>query len=219
MARNKGQDYEVYINDLLEKKNLFPLHLKNNLDGKDSAFKHRGVIYFLELKNNVAPDFGQKGLKWSETGGWEWTKRDEITDMYDLLGVIDKINKNFKPNLFTVSPTAFTAQHRIQDQKNFEKTIDLDQKRYLHTYYARKNCYYIQVEDKGFYHLEQDIAKLGVPQFDPDLTLRLRAKVRSSLPVSNYAFWAVIRVKQRSIRKTEFDLEENGDKRFPPIEG
>lgn len=217
MPRNQGQAYEDFINQLLEKRGLFPMHLKGNLEGNDSAFLYKGRVYFLELKNNVAPDFGQKGLKWSENKGWEWTKKDEVTEMYDAFGVIDKINKNFKPNLFTKKPHEITDADRVYDQKAFEKNIDLDQKSYLHAYYAGKNCHYIQVEDKGFYHLDQDVANLGVPKFDPDLTLRLRAKVRSLDRSYNYAFWAVIRVKTRSIRITKFDIEEKNNKIFPPI--
>lgn len=217
MARNKGQNYEPHINKILEDKGFFPLHLRGHLEGRDSAFIHNGVIYYLELKNNAAPDFGQKALRWNHRDGWTWTTEDEVTKMYDDFKVRERIPKSFTPNLYTVSVKDFANSHRVADQRAFEQVIPLEQKHYLHKFYARKQVHYIQVEDRGFYHLEQDVANLQVPQFDPDLTLRLRAKVRSSDSPNNYSFFAVIRVKSKSIRKTTFDIEEGFGKQFPPF--
>ncbi|HRH46324.1 MAG TPA: hypothetical protein PKY82_32060 [Pyrinomonadaceae bacterium] len=218
MAKNKGQLYEPYINKILEDKGFFPLQLKGNLEGHDSAFKHKGIIYYLELKNNVAPDFGQKGLKWNRRDGWIWSTEDDVTKMYDDFKVRERIPSNFTPNLFTVPLGEFKNSHQVLDKRAFEQVIPLDQKQALHRFYANKKVFYIQVEGRGFYYLEQDVAKLQVPQFDPDLTLRLRAKQRSSKSPNDYAFWAVIRVKSRSIRPTTFDIEEENGKNFPPFE-
>ncbi len=217
MPRNLGQKYEDEINQILEDKGFFPLQLKGNLGGNspDSAFTHRNGIYYLELKNKNAPDFGQKFMTWNEGSGWSWTTPDEITGMYDSFNVLGRINSNFKPNLFTKDKNSFQPQYKIEDQKAFENTFDLDAGDYLHRYYANKNCYYIQIENKGFYYLEQDVANLGVPQFDPDLTLRLRAKERDKSSHHSYSFLAVIRLKARSIRKTGYDIEEKGGKIFP----
>ena len=217
MARNKGQDYEPHINKILEDKGFFPLQLRGNLEGRDSAFWHKGVVHYLELKNNVAPDFGQKGLKWNARDGWIWSKEDDVTKLYDDYKVRERIPKDFKPNLFTVPLKTFAGSHRVADQRAFEQVIPLEEKHYLHRYYANKQVFYIQIEDKGFYHLEKDIARLEVPQFDPSLSLRLRAKTRSSDSPNDYAFWAVIRVKARTIRKTDFDIEEGHGKTFPPF--
>src|SRR5687768_17942234 len=102
MGKNLGQEYEGIINQILEGKGFFPLHLKGKLGGNapDSAFTNKGGTYYLELKNKNAPDFGQKFLTWSESGGWSWTTPDEITGMYDTFNVLGRINSNFKPNLF-----------------------------------------------------------------------------------------------------------------------
>lgn len=217
MARNLGLKYEDRIIEILETRGLLPFSLKNDLKGNDAGFVQNGIKRFLEVKNSTDTDFGQKGLKWSSHNGWEWKEADVITQMYQDIGVIRQIDKGFKPNLFNVSKFDLTQQHRIQDQRAFEKKIELSGADYLHKFYARKDCFYIQVENKGFYYLERDIAGLGVPQFDPSLRLRLRAKVRSSFPAYNYSFFATIKVNKTTIRKSDFDIEEKLGRRFPPI--
>lgn len=218
MARNLGLKYEDKIIAILEERGVLPFYLKNNLQGNDAGFNHLGIDRFLELKNRTDTDFGQKGLKWSKREGWNWKKDDVVTRMYENIGVLKQIKQGFEPNLFTMSKMNITRQHRLQDQRDFEKQIELDGADYLHQFYAEKNCFYIQVENKGFYYLERDIAGLGVPQFDPKLRLRLRAKVRNSFPPYNYSFFATIKVNKRTIRKSDFDIEEKLGRKFPPIQ-
>ncbi len=212
---NKGQQYEYDITELIKKQGIaVPLDLRSN----DTGFVYNGVDYYVEVKNRTAPDFGQKGLVWSQANKWQWRDDDNISKMFDTIGVTKHIDPKFVPKLYSVSKNLLTPMDRSADQRAFEKSnIPLTGATYLHDFYARKNCFYIQVEGKGFYHLQKDIANLGVPQFDPDLTLRLRAKTHASIPVHQYSFFAVIQVNRRSIRYTKFDLEEKGGRVFPPI--
>ena len=220
MASNLGQLYEKKIKDLLRAKSLLPLHLETNLEGNDAGFMHKGVSYFVEVKNRTAPDFGQKGLKWEKSSRkWNWRIQDVITDFYDELGVIKHIDKKFIPKRHSVEPLhKLTLMDKRFDQQNFEdggseRRLDIN---VLYEFYARKRCYYIQIEGKGFYYLQQDIANLKVPPFRPELTLRLRAKTHSSSPTYNYSFFAVIQAKTSTILPSSFDLEEKVEE-FPPI--
>jgi len=61
--RNRGQIYEDHIKSLLKERNLLPDSLHEN----DAGFIHNGVVYYVEIKNQNAPDFGQKGLIWDNT--------------------------------------------------------------------------------------------------------------------------------------------------------
>ena len=36
----------------------------------------------------------------------------------------------------------------------------------LFEYYAIKKCFYIQIENSGFYHLQKDKFEIGTKQFD-----------------------------------------------------
>ncbi len=218
MASNLGQLYERKIRDLLREKSLLPLLLESNLEGNDAGFTHNGVSYFIEVKNRTAPDFGQKGLVWEKsTGKWKWRITDTITDLYDKLGVIKAIDKKFVPNRYSVEPLhKLTSLHKKDDQQKFEKRLELENLDVLYEFYARKRCYYIQIEGKGFYYLKQDIANLNLPRFIPQLSLRLRAKSHSSSPTYNYSFFAVIQAKSSAMLQSTFDLEEKVGA-FPPI--
>jgi len=211
--RNRGQIYEDHIKSLLKERNLLPDSLHDN----DAGFIHNGAVYYVEIKNKDAPDFGQRGLIWNKTDGWQWRHKDMISDLYDQFGVISYIDKNFIPRRYSVIPEEqITAEDKLYDQRHFEKRgIILDNTGYLFEYYAGKNCFYIQVEGSGFYYLKEDVAKLGVPQYSPGLTLRLRAKTHHSNPIYQYGFFAVIQ-SDKKIPKSPYDLEEKVGK-FPFI--
>lgn len=202
---NAGQIYEKKIQNLLKKRNLLPVDLKHN----DAGFYHNNVPFYVEIKNRNAPDFGQKKLEWSRAKGWQWSEKDIITELYDQLGVINHIDKNFEPRKYIVPHDKFKQQEKSYDQKMFEKSgIILASTIYLYEFYARKDCFYIQIENKGFYYLKQDIANLIVPQFIPTLTLRLRAKTHHSYPIYNYSFFAVIQADTSKMLISQYDLEE-----------
>jgi hypothetical protein len=216
MPQNLGQLYEEKIKSLLRKRNLLPMIL----EGNDAGFIHKGVSYFVEVKNKTAPDFGQKGLIWDKTTKkWRWREDDVVSQLYDALGVIDKIDPNFIPKRYTVeSPDRLTEKDKQDDRRGFEKRgIPLGNLNYLYEFYARKKCYYIQIEGKGIYFLKQDIAILNVPRFTPELTLRLRAKTHHSIPIHSYSFFAVIQAQTRRMFPSPFDIEENSERKFPPI--
>lgn len=211
---NKGQLYEMKIQEILRQRNILP----ENLHGNDAGFFHKGVEYFLEVKNKDAPDFGQKGLKWSQEKGWEWRENDTISELLDILGVIDLIDPEFIPRRHSIPQDQIKLEDKRYDQQQIKKSgVELEDIHYLYEYYARKNCYYIQVEGKGFYYLLNDIANLNVPQFSPRLTLRLRAKTHHSEPVYAYSFFAVINSNTRKIPESIYDIEKlvGG---FPPLQ-
>lgn len=215
MPLNQGQIYEEKIRHILRARNLLPDFLKGN----DAGFIQNGTDYFVEVKNLNAPDFGQKGLVWDKLSKvWNWRETDVVSQLYDLFGVLNYIDKNFIPRRHSVEPIEnINEADRQFDQRNFEKSgIPLSSIGLLYEFYARKNCYYIQIESKGLFYLKQDFANLGVPVFNPPLTLRLRAKTHHSFPVHKYSFFAVIQAKTSSLITSPFDLEERVGK-FPQI--
>ena len=214
-GRNKGHDYEAKIDEIIKSKGLRVL----DVGECDTGFIHKKVNFLVEVKAINAPDFGQKYLKWSEESGWEWTPKDEITEIYDDMGLLKLIDSGFKPNLYTIKPIhSITPAQRLEDQRAFKKdNIEVAGLDALYRYYARRNCFYIQIENKGFFYLEKDIAGLGVPQFRPILKLRMRAKTVSSIPTYNYRFLVVLNADKRSVPKSGFDLEEKEGRKFPNI--
>lgn len=215
MPLNQGQLYEEKIRQILRARNLLPDLLKGN----DTGFIKDGIDYFVEVKNVNAPDFGQKGLFWNKSSKvWNWRETDIVSQLYDLFGVMNYIDKNFIPRRHSIEPIEnISESDRQYDQRNFEKSgIPLGNIALLYEFYARKSCYYIQIESKGLFSMKQDIANLGVPVFNPQLTLRLRAKTHHSIPAHKYSFFAVIQAKINNLTISPFDLEERVGK-FPQI--
>ncbi|TKJ40030.1 hypothetical protein CEE37_09850 [candidate division LCP-89 bacterium B3_LCP] len=204
--------YEDYIRKILKRRKLLP----QEVGGNDAGFIHHGEAYYLEVKNKTAPDFGQKRLKWNEEEGWYWAKEDIVTGLYDRYKILNDINPKFIPKRHSILEEEITLKDKIYNQKQFEKGgIKLGDLDILYEYYARKECYYIQVEGLGFFYLARDVANLQVPQFCPVLMARLRAKTHHSRPIYAYSFFVVIQTKKKP-EKSPFDLEEKVGL-FPPI--
>ncbi|HEX9929228.1 MAG TPA: hypothetical protein VGB02_11885 [Pyrinomonadaceae bacterium] len=217
---NKGLEYEKKIRELLMARELLPAHLLGKLikTGNDAAFVHKGKGYFLEIKNETAPDYGAKKIIYKpDTGKWAWNEIDEMSDLFDEIGVLNKI-PSFVPRKHVKPDLQLTAEDKKFDLKNFTHIIQLGivGANLLHEYYAKKRCFYIQVEGKGFYHLLEDRAELGVPKFNPVVNLRLRAKTHSSTPIHNYSFRVIILGLRQTILASPFDLEKGT--KFPPID-
>ncbi|HSK70425.1 MAG TPA: hypothetical protein VK892_01930, partial [Pyrinomonadaceae bacterium] len=132
---------------------------------------------------------------------------DSITHMLDAHAVLNNIPV-FEPRKYVIPDASLTKADRDFDRRQFSKIIELGASgAYLiHKYYAEKRCFYIQVENKGFYHLINDPAGLGVPQFNPAVSLRLRAKTHSSEPIHNYSFRAVLTGNMKSITPSPYDI-------------
>lgn len=215
---NKGLEYEGKIKQLLiNNKKLSSEDLsKITQSHNDAGFTHKGKFYYLEIKNKSAPDYGSKKIIYRpKYKRWEWnaTDTDSMTSIFDKFGILSRINK-FKPHKHVLMDYEIKEKHKKEDMKNFEKKLgkeDISGASLLHEYYAKKECYYIQIEGKGFYYLKKDPAKLGVPQFMPGVVIRLRAKTHSSSPISNYSFRAVITASRRTFTTSPFDLDKSMD--------
>lgn len=202
---NTGQQYEDDIRCILRDRNLLPDDLGQN----DAGFIAKDGTYYIEIKNRNAPDFGQRRILWDTDGGWHWAKQDDISALFDTLGVLERIDKTLIPRRYSMDKDQITIADRRFNQQRFEESnIVIDDLDLLRNYYTNKGCDYIQIEDKGFYYFVNDPADLGVPQFNPNLRLRLRAKTHHSNPPSAYSFFAVIQIVKRTLNRSPFDLEE-----------
>ncbi|CAN5451622.1 hypothetical protein BH20ACI1_BH20ACI1_18330 [soil metagenome] len=216
---NKGLIYEKKIKDILTKRNFLPPSLAAKLipTKNDAGFVHDGKEFFLELKNISAPDYGASQINYEPTiKNWKWNKIDEMTLLFDRIGLLQKV-KQFVPRKFIKEDHELTEADKRFDRTSFAHRVSEDEfdlanlamsgANFIHEYYAKKECYYIQIEGKGFYHLLKDPAKLGVPQFLPPIVFRLRAKTHGSQRISNYSFRVVITASRGTIVNSGFDIE------------
>ncbi len=222
---NRGLMYETMIKNILIQRKLLSsaLTVKLSRTENDAGFIHNGQEYFLELKNASAPDYGARQIDFNPmNNSWQWNGNDAMTKVFNQIGILQKI-KSFTPRKFIVEDKNLTEADKRFDRSNFANKIpETDMNlvsmgtsgaKILHEYYAKKDCFYIQIEGKGFYYLQSDPANLGVPQFVPQVTFRLRAKTHGSARISNYSFRVVITAARSTFIGSDFDLED--PQRFP----
>ena len=215
---NKGDAYEYKIYDICQREKILPPNFKRAgaSDKSDIKILHKNVEYNVEIKADENADYGQKYLRWEKDTGWKWSIKDEITDLFDLINVKKFINKSFNPRKFSKTREKITINDKKHDQKNFERPDILCPIENLFTYYKNKDCFYLQLENYGFYHLEKDIANLGTKKFDGQISLRLRAKTNHSKPIYRYSFLAVMKLSKKPT-KSDWDFEERDGRKFPKI--
>lgn len=175
---NRGDKYENKITQILKYKNILSSNYERAgaTDKSDIEIDYKNNKIAIEIKAEGHADYGQCFLKWDKNLGWNWTKNNETTKLYKKLKIIEKyIDKSFKPKRFTKKKKSITDYDRRYDYSKIDKKITIPISA-LFEYYKEKNCYYIQVQNSGFYHLKKDIFKLKTPQFDGKLNLRLRVK-------------------------------------------
>lgn len=236
--KNLGFEYEDKILDILKAKKLVPQN-KKKTGGSDKAdlivnFKNSEIITELKDKNKGA-DYGQKELNWDPVKLWSWSlgknkKEDATVKLFRGLKIIENhIDKNYIPRKYSKKKNNkdkiksiyedVTVEDYHYDLKNMEKNnIPIPQET-LFKYYAIKNCFYIQIEKSGFYHLKKDKFNLGTQQFDGQICLRTRAKYRGSkknIPSKpwDYGLLAKIDLKKKP-KPSKFDIEELDGREFP----
>lgn len=215
---NRGDAYEEKIEQICRKKGILPLDFSRAGagSGADIIFVHHGNKNILEVKADLKADYGQRKLNWSN-GLWTWAKKDEISDFYTKLGILDNIQqKNIIPLRYTKQKDKITLPDRDVDRRLFEEPNIPISTGALFDYYEKENTYYMQIGGYGFYHLSKDPLCLGTPQFDGFMSLRLRAKTHHSFPPHAYSFFAVLKVGQPPTCSI-YDLEELDGRKFPPI--
>ena len=216
---NQGDEYEHQIYQICCESHILPAGFKRagaSAFEPDIVFIHKGQQYSLEVKADKGADWGQKMCKWDENTGWQWNVVDNTTKLYDELGMLNKIDPNFVPRKFSLNRDTITLKDKRFDQENFERPNIECPIEALFNYYAERDCYYLQFQNYGFYHLKKDIAKLGTQQFNGTITFRFRAKTIHSEPVYKYGFYGVLKLREKP-DLSSFDINERENAEFPEI--
>jgi hypothetical protein len=126
----------------------------------------------IECKHNGV-DWGQKKL---ELVDGKWKHNDEF--------VTTVLNNASLFNFTLPPPMCQDIMHQdwIQIKKNENTWDDVNfiiPDDYISKYYRDKGCYSIQINNKGLYHLGDDICNFCVPEVRVKTKLRVRTKVHS----------------------------------------
>ena len=166
--------------------------------GSDAAFKIKNKFYKLEVKLELSADFGQGTLRYDvDNQTWvTYAESDTMKKILDQFKIAEFANDEWKskqvvpqvryknldiskkkPKATTLLPNGKNF-HIADDSKDFTDKFKTLTGNKIAEYYNSKDVYYIQIgKNKGFYYLGEDIANLGVPEFNPpNQKIRIRRK-------------------------------------------
>ena len=221
MAGQQGFAYESRVHNKLKSGGYVPAGFSpagSNASAPDGMFIYGGTTHNLEVKLNLATDYGQGSLNYSQgvwsLGGANTAAADEMRRLLRSVGVEPFVNRVWgvqgAPNKGTVIPAEFTQAMVTEDYRKFADKFLAIPSSALHSYYAAKGTYYIQVGGYGLYYMASNPAGLDVPQFTPGLRVRIRTKRGGSTPISNYRFTTALQITQRPARSS-VDIDRNLD--------
>ena len=218
---NRGIIYENKINGILRRAKLLKpgFHAAGpDKNAPDAIFMKDKKEWKLEIKLDLKLDFGQGSLfydlktKQWKIGGDKTASAIWMHDFLESIGVSKIVNKVWKnagaPRKFTVPLESFTKADVDNDYRKFKDEYTKVPNSSIEDYYNSKGTYYIQIGGGyGTYYMGKDPAKLGVPRFDPKVSLRIRIKRGGSIPIYNYRFATALRVNTPT--RSKFNMEKD----------
>ena len=220
MSDNKGFLYEQTINKNLKKYKLQDSTFEgagSDSNAPDAELKLGTQKYKVEVKLDLNVDFGQgsldydlKAKKW-KLGGANTVSAIQMREFLEGVGVPALVQKKWgahgAPRKYTVPFSQYKQKDVDYDYAKFtDQFVDIP-KDSVAKYYNSKKTYYIQIGGFGLYHMGKDVAKIGTPEFNLQLRLRIRLKRGGSTPIYNYRFATAIQAVKGSLLKSSCDLD------------
>ena len=216
MAGQRGFLYEGRVFNKLKSKNLVPRGAKPagpDPNMPDALFLYNNVSHNLEVKLDLATDYGQGTLEYRNgwiLGGAKTPAAQEMRNILNAVGTVQFANTSWgykgPPNKGTVENKDITQEMVREDYRRFTDKFLSVPLSSLFNYYAAKRTYYIQIGGYGMYYLAANPAKLPVPRFNGAMKVRIRLKRGGSTPIYNYRFTTALQIIQKPT-KSKFDID------------
>lgn len=200
-----GKKYELKILNIVKNcelnNNKFNTQTEKDLGGSNSKndieCNMNNIKIPIEIKKKKSPDWMQCSLKYDIINKkWRGSNKNRIPNnskliFQELISNIELFNNRIPPFMIH----NITHNDWIKIKKN---TTDYNDQ-YIDCYnniiqklYKEKGCYYIQISDKGLYHLGEDICNFNVPEFTCPQELRIRTKIHSKKNKKGFCKLSVI---------------------------
>jgi hypothetical protein len=220
-----GKKYEIQIYNIVKKckYNSFDFNIQNESELGYSSPKNdiecfNGFINIpIEIKKINSIDWMQCSLKYDNVNqNWIGSLKNKIPDMskniFELL-IKNSILFNGKIPPFMLNDITHEEWLKIKkDTTDFNDIYLNCPNDTIKRLYSEKGCYYIQISDKGLYHLGNDICNFNVPEFICDQELRIRTKIHSRKNSKGYCvFSVIISCKPKNIKnivKSKYSLDD-----------
>ena len=221
MAGQRGFLYEGRVFNKLKSKNLIPVGITPagaDASKPDAVFLYKNVTHNLEVKLDLATDYGQGTLEYKDNawnlGGAQTPAGEEMRNILNAVGTVQFTNTSWgyqgAPNKGTVENKDISEEMVREDYRRFKDKFLSVPLSSLFNYYAAKGTYYIQIGGYGMYYMASNPANLPVPRFNGAMRLRIRLKRGGSTPIYNYRFTTALQVIQKP-SKSKFNIDESMD--------
>lgn len=143
----------------------------------------------IEIKKLNTPDWMQCSLKYNNNK-WQGSENNKIPYLSkklfeNIINDISLFNGNIPP--FMIKDITYDEWIQIKKETNDYNDIYLNcSSDMIKNLYREKGCYYIQISEKGLYHLGNDICNFNVPEFICDQEIRIRIKVHTRCNTKGY---------------------------------
>jgi len=136
----------------------------------------------IEIKKSKTPDWMQCSLKYDNViKKWIGSSKNKIPEaskkvFEHLISTITLFNGNIPP--FMLKNITHEEWIKIKNETSDFKDMYIDcPSDTIMKLYSEKGCSYIQISEKGLYHLGNDICDFKVPLFICEQQLRIRTKI------------------------------------------
>jgi hypothetical protein len=194
-----GKKYELMVYNIVKKCKLnekeFNTQKETELGGcsskNDIECIMNNIVIPIEIKKAKTPDWMQCSIKYDyKYEKWIGSSKNKIPEkskniFEDLISNTILFNGKIPPFMLK----DITYEEWLYVKKN---TTDYND-RYLECsndtikkLYSEKGCFYIQISNKGLYHLGHDICNFNVPEFICKQQLRIRTKIHTTKNTKGY---------------------------------
>ena len=186
-----------YINNKLfntqDKKDLGNCNSKNDIECNLNSYCDIPI----EIKKLNTPDWMQCSLKYNkETKTWIGSSKNKIPEkskqLFENLLLNIKLFKGRIPPFIIKKITHNEWVKLKKKTSNFNDFYINCPNTTIKELYAYKGCFYIQISEKGLYHLGNDICNFNVPEFICEQQLRIRTKIHNKKNKKGYCDLSVI---------------------------
>lgn len=188
-----GKKYELAVYNIVKRTKLNGIEFNTQVETELGGCSSKNDIecnmkeamardISIEIKKLKTPDWMQCCLKYDEINKkWIGSKRNKIpeaskTVFEDLISTLTLFKG--KIPLFMLKDITHEEWVKIKRETTDFNDVYIDcPSDTIMKLYSRKGCSYIQISDKGLYHLGDDICDFKVPAFVCDQQLRVRTKI------------------------------------------
>ena len=189
----KGREYELRIHDIVKQCKLgdkfFNTQSESELGGCSAANDiecnlHSKRDVSIEIKKSKTPDWMQCSLTYDKDLK-KWVGSANAKIPAESRALFEKLISGVKLFNGQIPPFMEKPMTHAEWIKKKESTDDFSDAYIdcpsdtISKLYAAKGCSYIQISEKGLYHLGQDKCKFQVPEFKVEQQLRFRTKLHT----------------------------------------